>query len=33
LYLGGDGVDIMQLLDWGKPMAIILKAWLVKIHE
>ena len=33
LYLGGDGADIMQLLDWGKPMAIILKAWLVKIHE
>ena len=33
LYLGGDGADGVQLLDRGKRMAIILEAWLVKIHE
>ena len=33
LYLGGDGVDRVQLLDRGKRMAIILEAWLVKVHE
>ena len=32
-YLGGDGADTMQLLERGKRMAIILEAWLVKIHE
>ena len=33
LYLGGDGADGVQLLDRGKRMAIILEAWLVKVHE
>ena len=32
-YLGGDGADKMQLLECGKRMAIILEAWLVKVHE
>ena len=32
-YLGGDGAEKMQLLERGKRMAIILVAWLVKIHE
>ena len=32
-YLGGDGAEQMQLLECGRRMAIILEAWLVKIHE
>ena len=32
-YLGGDGADQGQLLERGRRMAIILEAWLVKIHE
>ena len=32
-YLGGDGVEQEQLLEHGRRMAIILEAWLVKIHE
>ena len=31
-YVGGDGADKMQLLECGKRMAIILEAWLVKVH-
>ena len=32
-YLGGDGADQGLLLERGRRMAIILEAWLVKIHE
>ena len=32
-YLGGDGAEHEQLLERGRRMAIILEAWLIKIHE
>ena len=32
-YLGGDGANKMDLLHRGKKMAVVLEAWLLKIHE
>ena len=32
-YLGGDGAPKMVLLERGRRMAIVIEAWLLKIHE
>jgi len=32
-YLGGDGTSKMVLLERGRRMAIVIEAWLLKIHE
>ena len=32
-YLGGDGTPKMVLLERGRRMAIVIEAWLLKIHE